>query len=146
MINIYLDTSGSMTEMGKNSAIVYVAKSIQDYCDFNAIKSCCYKLDGSIIENVPSVRFNNDLHTEIDSVMNNSILISDGLFAFKYENIYDIAISIGIGADLHSLEKISKKLFENDNVLSALEYLIFQNNLLDNDEVKESGVEEDDEW
>jgi len=76
----------------------------------------------------------------------NSILISDGLFTFKDKNIYDIAISIGIDADLHNLENISKKLFENDNVLSALEYLIFQNNLLDNNEVKVSGVEEDDEW
>lgn len=39
MINIYLDTTGSMMEMGKDSALIYIAKSIEDYCSFKDINT-----------------------------------------------------------------------------------------------------------
>ncbi len=136
MINIYVDTTGSMTEMGKNSAVIYIAKSIQDYCDFKSIENHFYKLDGTSIKNLPSMQFSNDIRMNINDAKENSILISDGLFDSEDKKIFDIAISVGIDADLLNLKKISKKLFDNDSVLFALEYLIFHNNLL----------EDEDEW
>lgn len=143
MINIYIDTTGSMTEMGKNSAVLYIAKSIQDYCDFKSIENCFYKLDGTSIGNLPSMQFSNNIRMNINDFVENSILLSDGLFDSENKRIFDIAISVGIDADLLNLKKISKKLFGNDDILSALEYLIFHNDLL---ETTAKELEEDDEW
>ena len=143
MINIYIDTTGSMTEMGKNSAVLYIAKSIQDYCDFKSIENCFYKLDGTSIGNLPSMQFSNNIRMNINDFVENSILLSDGLFDSENKRIFDIAISVGIDADLLNLKKISKKLFGNDDILSALEYLIFHNDLL---ETTTKELEEDDEW
>ena len=125
MINIYIDTTGSMTEMGKNSAVLYIAKSIQDYCNFKSIENYFYKLDGTSIDNLPAMQFSNDMKMNIDDAIENSILISDGLFESEDKEIFDVTISVGIDADLFNLKKVSKKMFDNDNVLSALEYLIF---------------------
>jgi len=144
MINIYIDISGSMTEMGKNSAVLYIAKSIQDYCYLKSIENCFYKLDGSIIKDLPSIEFSNDIKMNITDIVENNILISDGLFDFENKKIFDIAISVGIDADFLNLKKISKKAFGNDDILSALEYLIFHNDLL---EITTKELEEDeDEW
>lgn len=38
MINIFIDTSGSMSEMGKDSGVIYIIKSIFDYCKEKNIK------------------------------------------------------------------------------------------------------------
>ena len=144
MINIYIDTTGSMTEMGKNSAAIYIAKSIQDYCNFKSIENYFYKLDGTSIKDLPSMPFSNDIRTNINDAKENSILISDGLFKAEDKKIFDIAISVGIDADLLNLKKNSKKLFDNNNVLSALEYIIFHNNLLES--TSKESEEENDEW
>ncbi len=144
MINIYLDTSGSMTEMGKKSAVLYIAKSIQDYCDFKSIENYFYKLDGTIIKDFPSMKFSNDIKMNICDAVENSILISDGLFESEDKKIFDISISVGIDADLYNLKKISIEVFTNDEVLSALEYLIFNNDLLENS--TEELEEDEDEW
>jgi len=144
MINIYIDTTGSMTEMGKNSAVLYIAKSIEDYCDFQSIENYFYKLNGNIIKDLPSMEFSNDIKINISDTIENSILISDGLFKSEDEKVFDISILVGIDADLLNLKKISKKVFDNDNVLSALEYLIFHNNLLK--KISKELEEENDEW
>ncbi len=144
MINVYIDTTGSMTEMGKDSAVLYIAKSIQDYCDFKNIQTSFYKLDNTEILKLEAINFSNDIQLNIGSIQSNSILIGDGLFEFEDQKIFDISLSIGIDSDLLSLKKVSKKVFDNDSVLSALEYLIYHNNLLDNNSKE---VEEDnDEW
>ena len=144
MISIYVDTTGSMTEMGKNSAVLYIAKSIQDYCNFKSIRNSFYKLDGTLITNLPSMQFSNNIGINSIEAIENSILISDGLFKYEEKKMFDIAISVGIDADLFNLKKISEKVFTNDDVLSALEYLLFHYNLLDNgSEILE---EDDDEW
>jgi hypothetical protein len=144
MINIYVDTTGSMTEMGKDSAVLYIAKSIQDYCDFKCIENYFYKLDGTRIKYLPSMQFSNDIRMNISNVIENSILISDGLFDSEDKETFDVAISVGIDADLLNLKRISKKMFDNDSVISALEYLIFHNNLLETT-LKES-EEDNNEW
>lgn len=144
MINVYIDTTGSMTEMGKNSAVLYIAKSIQDYCDLKSIENCFYKLDGTNIKDLLSIQFSNDLKMNISYIVENSIVISDGLFDSENKKIFDIAISVGIDADLLNLKKISKKAFSSDDVLSALEYLIFHNDLLE--DITKELKEDDDEW
>lgn len=144
MINIYLDTSGSMTEMGKNSAMLYVAKSLQDYFYFKSIANTFYKLDGTTITDLSSIEFSNDIKINSLNTLENSILISDGLFPSEDKVMFNIAIAVGIDADLYNLEKISKKVFDNDDILSAMEYLIFHNNLLEN--ISNDSQEDKDEW
>jgi len=144
MINIYIDTTGSMTEMGKNSAVLYIAKSIEDYCSFKSIENSLYQLNGTVIKDLISLSFSNDIKIDFKSELENSILISDGLFETEDIKIFDAAISVGIDADLFNLEKISQKLFTSDNVLSALEYLIFHNDLLES--APKILEEDDDEW
>ena len=144
MINIYIDTTGSMTEMGKNSAVLYIAKSIEDCCSFKSIENCLYQLNGTVIKDLISLSFSNDIKIDFKSELENSILISDGLFETEDIKIFDVAISVGIDADLFNLEKISQKLFTGDNVLSALEYLIFHNDLLES--APKILEEDDDEW
>jgi len=147
MINIFIDTSGSMSEMGKGSGVIYVVKSIQDYCEFNSVKSNVYKLDGSIVSDILSIKFNENININLlrDFIRNENlvgnILVSDGLFD---EEILDntVSISIGIDADLYNLEKVSLNVFEPENIIEALEYLQFTNS--DSNINKEE--EDDDEW
>lgn len=145
MINIYIDTTGSMTEMGKNSAVLYIAKSIQDYCAFNSIETSFYQLDGTKILDLQSMKYSNEIAINFENHIKNSILLSDGLFPLENKTIFDIAISIGIDADLNNLKIISKKVFTNDEVISALEFLLFHNTL-QLDTIEESKEEDDDEW
>jgi len=141
-MNIYLDTSGSMSEMGKDSSLVYLAKSIEDYCNFKGINTIFFTLDGNIVKDLKSIQFSNDIKLNTNNIKPDSILLSDGLFNTEKENIFDIAISIGIDSDTINLKKISTKLFSNDNVLAGLEYLLFTNNLLS---LNTNSEEEDDE-
>ncbi len=142
MINIYLDTSGSMTEMGKDSAILYIAKSVQDYCTFKSIETTFLKLNGDAISGLESIKYTNDVQLEVQNIKANSILISDGLFNIDEENIFDISISVGIDANILNLQKYSQNVFINDDILSALEYLMFEKDLLENTDVEE----DKDEW
>jgi len=148
MINIFIDTSGSMSEMGKDSGAMYVVKSIQDYCEFHSVKSNLYKFDGNIVSDIYSIQFNENIN--INSLRNfiksknlvGNILVSDGLFD---EEILDntIAIAIGVDADIYNLEKVSLTVFEPENIIGALEYLRFINNDSKNIEEEE---DEDDGW
>lgn len=141
IINIYLDTSGSMVEMGKSSALLYIAKSIKDYCGFKSIETCFYKLDGIKITNLEVVKFTNDVKLIKDTFLSNSILISDGLFEIVGKELFDISIAVGVDADQRHLEAISHKSFTNDSIIDALEYLLFNKDLLG-----ESLNKDEDEW
>ncbi|MEL0649922.1 hypothetical protein V6246_00725 [Algibacter sp. TI.3.09] len=141
IINVYLDTSGSMDEMGKGSALLYIAKSIKDYCKFKSIETCFYKLDKTKIVNMEGVKFSNDVKLSKDNFLSNSILLSDGLFEIEGKKIFDVAIAVGVDADELNLNKFSSKLFTSDNVIKALEYLLFNNDLLG-----KSLNKDEDEW
>ncbi|WWW12528.1 hypothetical protein V7P26_03935 [Arcobacter cryaerophilus gv. pseudocryaerophilus] len=143
MINIYIDTSGSMLEMGKDSALLYLAKSIEDYCSFKDINTNFFTLDTQVIKDLTSIKFSNDIKLDTNKIKSNNILISDGLFKSEEESIFDISFSIGIDSDTLNLKKISTKVFSNDNIIDGLEYLIFTNNLLNSNITQE---EDDDEW
>ena len=142
MINIYIDTSGSMLEMGKDSALLYLAKSIEDYCSFKDINTNFFTLDTQVIKDLTSIKFSNDIKLDTNNIKSNSILLSDGLFNSEEESIFDISFSIGIDSDTLNLKKISTKVFSNDNIIDGLEYLIFTNNLLNSNITQE---EDDDE-
>ena len=143
MINIYIDTRGSMLEMGKDSALLYLAKSIEDYCSFKDINTNFFTLDTQVIKDLTSIKFSNDIKLDTNNIKSNSILLSDGLFNSEEESIFDISFSIGIDSDTLNLKKISTKVFSNDNIIDGLEYLIFTNNLLNSNITQE---EDDDEW
>ena len=143
MINIYIDTSGSMLEMGKDSALLYLAKSIEDYCSFKDINTNFFTLDTQVIKDFTSIKFSNDIKLDTNKIKSNNILISDGLFKSEEESTFDISFSIGIDSDTLNLKKISTKVFSNDNIIDGLEYLIFTNNLLYSNITQE---EDDDEW
>ena len=144
MINIYLDTSGSMFEMGKDSALVYLAKSIEDYCSVKDINTIFFTLDGNIVKDLKSIQYSNDIELDTNHIKSDSVLLSDGLFNTEKENIFDIAISIGIDSDISNLKKISIKVFSNDNILAGLEYLLFANDLLPSNITNEE--DDEDEW
>jgi len=144
MINIYLDTSGSMSEMGKSSAQLYLVKSIEDYCDFKGMKTTVFTLGGNIIKDSKSIQYSNDIKLDTNNINFNSILLSDGLFHSEKEYIFDMAISIGIDSDTTNLKKISRKVFSSDNILTGLEYLLFANNLLSSNITNEE--DDEDEW
>jgi hypothetical protein len=145
MINVYIDTTGSMVEMGKDSATMYIVKSIEDYCRFKSIETSFYKLDGTKITTLEKIIFSNDLKLNFDIILENNILISDGLFDFEHENLFDVSIDVGIDANQLHLNKISKKLFSHDNIIMALEYLIYNNQLLENS-LKTPDEDDEDEW
>ena len=148
MINVFIDTSGSMSEMGKDSGAMYIVKSIQDYCEFHNVKSNVYKFDGNMVRNIHSIKFNENINIGLlrNFIKSNNlvgnILVSDGLFD---EEVLDntISISIGIDADLYNLEKVSSNVFEPENIIGALEYLLFINNDGKNIQDEE---DEDDDW
>lgn len=133
MINVYLDASGSMTEMGKDQGSAYVAKSVVDYCKAYGIDVVINRLDDNTMKDTGKLS---------GSIAENSILLSDGLFGCENGMMFDIAIAIGIDSDRKSLAKISVKTFQSDDLLKALEYLIFNNDLVPSS--KE--VTADDEW
>ena len=141
MINIFIDTSGSMSEMGKSSGVIYIVKSILDYCKEKHIETSLFKLNGEIINDVLSLEFNERIQEiNIDKV-SNSILISDGLLLAN-NSLFDISFAIGIDCDKSNLNIISKRTFEQENIVQALEYLLFKNNALENIIVEEDDDDE----
>lgn len=143
MINIYLDTSGSMFEMGKDSAQLYIAKSIKDYSNFKGLNTTFFTLNGTIMKDLTLIKYSNEIKLETKNIKSNSILLSDGLFHSEEEHIFNMAISIGIDSDTYNLKKISTKVFSSDNILAGLEYLLFANNLLNSNITQK---DDEDEW
>lgn len=143
MINIYLDVSGSMFEMAKDSAQLYLAKSIEDYCSFKDLNTTFFTLNGSIIKDLTLIKYSNEIKLDTKNIKSNSILLSDGLFHSEENCMFDIAIFIGIDSDTVNLKKISTKVFSSDNVLAGLEYLLFTNNLLVSNMTEK---DDEDEW
>jgi len=143
MIDIFLDTSGSMSVMGKNNGAIYIIKSIEDYCNRMNIETVVYKFDKTKIDDIHALKFNDILAIDNFEYNKNSILISDGLFDSTQENVFDIAFSIGIDANQNKLEKISWKVNECENIILGLEYLIYKNDISN---YKSDEKEDDNEW
>lgn len=112
MYNVYIDNSGSMGEMDKINIAIYLARSIKN--------ASFYLLNGQEVDlNSAPLLLNNDksLNIKSDKI---TILLSDGLFNLD-EKIFDIAIGVGIDADIEALQKIATYAYSTNDILSFLE-------------------------
>jgi len=108
MINICIDQSTSMNELGKKDSVDIVLKSL--------------------VESFEDLKISYKIHKfkKIDfSVINdNTILVSDGLFQAQ-EIKKGISLAIGIDADIDNLKQISKKVFEVDDITKIEDYILY---------------------
>lgn len=101
-----------MGEMDKINIAIYLARSIKN--------ASFYLLNGQEVDlNSAPLLLNNDksLNIKSDKI---TILLSDGLFNLD-EKIFDIAIGVGIDADIEALQKIATYAYSTNDVLSFLE-------------------------
>lgn len=115
MLNIYIDNSGSMECQDKLEVAKYIARGIKN-ANF-------YTLDGAKIEvdSLDSISINNDRKISINTGGIN-VLLSDGLLEGD-KNIFDIALAIGIDADVKFLQTIAQKVYTRNEVVGFLAYL-----------------------
>lgn len=120
MLSVYIDNSGSMGEMDKIEVAKYLARSIKN-ADF-------YLLNGKQID-LDLIALDNDkaLHIKACGI---KILLSDGLFNGGKE-IFDIALAIGIDADIRALKEMATKVYSLEETGAFLEHI---NSLLPSDE------------
>ena len=124
--NVYIDNSGSMGEMDKINIAIYLARSIKN--------ASFYLLNGQEVDlNSASLPLSNDksLNIKSDKI---TILLSDGLFNLD-KKIFDIALGVGIDADIEALQKIAKYAYSMNDILSFLEHV---NSLLTMDDESDS--------
>lgn len=114
MYNVYIDNSGSMGEMDKINIAIYLARSIKN--------ASFYLLNGQEVDlNSVPLLLNNDksLNIKSDKI---TILLSDGLFNLD-KKIFDIALGVGIDADIEALQKIATYAYSTNDILSFLEHV-----------------------
>ncbi|OCR13564.1 hypothetical protein [Helicobacter pullorum] len=121
MFNVYIDNSGSMGEMDKIEVAKYVAYAIPN--------ATFYLLNGEQIK-LDFITLNNDNNLCIEAE-ERKILLSDGLFNCD-EKKFDIALAIGLDADINALKKMADVVYTTDNIMMFLESINI--NLLTNDE------------
>lgn len=114
MYNVYIDNSGSMGEMDKISVAIYIARSIKN-ANF-------YLLNGQKIDlDLAPLSLNNDRTLNIKA-SGIKILLSDGLFD-RDEKIFDIALAIGIDADIEALKRNATCVYDMNDIVSFLEHV-----------------------
>jgi len=121
-MNVYVDLSGSMFEMGGKNALEYVLKSLKDYCEFKGIECNFYDFEGKKIDifNLsPKISKLVDLKENLKEGFN--VVISDGYFENKIKlDVYSIAFSAG--SNIRVLEYISKEVFDEAEIIKLVEY------------------------
>ena len=110
MLSVYIDNSGSMGEMDKIEVAKYIARSLKN--------ATFYLLNGRQMD-LDSITLNNDKQINIKAG-GIKILLSDGLFNSD-EKLFDIALAIGLDADIKALEKVSNKVYKIDDIVAFLE-------------------------
>ena len=139
MISVFLDNTGSMQEMAKKEALIYTAKSIEDYCNFYGIQVSFFDISGQSISKIEELKITNQ--KIFPTIKNsNSIFISDGLIKSR-DFQFNVSIGIGIDADLKKLDEISKFVVGPENVIMAVDYLVYSNKMQ-----LLSRNEQEDEW
>lgn len=115
MLNIYIDNSGSMECQDKLEVAKYIARGIKN-ANF-------YTLNGAKIEadSLDSISINNDRKISVNTGGVN-VLLSDGLLGGD-KNIFDMALAIGIDADVKFLQFIAQKVYTRNEVVGFLAYL-----------------------
>ena len=133
-MNIYVDLSGSMFEMGGKSALEYILKSFKDYSDFKEIECDFFDFEGKKVD-----IFNlNPKKSDIKNLKLKegfNVLISDGYLKRVKLDIYAIAFSGA--ANIRNLNFIAKEVFDESNIIKVVEKYISLNK-----EIKE----DNDEW
>ena len=139
MIKILVDTSFSMKELGKKDSIEMVLKSLIDELNLNNLEYKILDFEGKDI-NFKNFSLNNK-QLNFDLLDNNTILVSDGLFEVK--NLQKgISIAIGIDADFSNLENLTKKVFNIDEILKVMDYVLYHFDISES----KINLTEDDEW
>ena len=140
MIKILVDTSFSMNELGKKDSIEMILKSLIDELDFNNLEYKVLDFEG---KNIDFKNFSlNNKQLNFDLLDDNTILISDGLLEVK--NLQKgISIAIGIDANFSNLKSLTKKVFNIDEILKVMDYVIYH---FDISESKINLTEDKDEW
>ncbi|TEY02323.1 hypothetical protein [Campylobacter sp. US33a] len=110
MLNVYIDNSGSMYEMDKIEVAKYVAYAISN-ATFYLLNGNQIRLDFIALDN------DNNLCIEAEG---RKILLSDGLFNCD-EKKFDIALAIGLDADIEALKKMADTVYTIDNIMSFLD-------------------------
>lgn len=110
MLSVYIDNSGSMGEMDKIEVAKYIARSLKN--------ATFYLLNGRQMD-LDSITLDNDKQINIKAG-GMKILLSDGLFNSD-EKLFDIALAIGLDADIKALEKVSNKVYKIDDIAAFLE-------------------------
>jgi hypothetical protein len=140
MIKILVDTSFSMKELGKKDSIEMVLKSLIDELNLNNLEYKILDFEGRDIDFKNFLLNNKQLN--FDLLDNNTILISDGLFEVK--NLQKgISIAVGIDADFSNLENLTKKVFNIDEILKVMDYVLYHFDISEN---KSNLTEDEDEW
>ncbi|WP_104712960.1 hypothetical protein [Helicobacter cetorum] len=154
MLHIFLDTSGSMQEMGKDRGVLYTLKSIIE-CIKNKLDYKIYDFASQELEPETLLKTKKFCDCKIDlkslkffllGLEGPKIILSDGCFHKKdLENIkhplFDFALSVGIDCKLENLKKLSKHVFESSNVVGLIDFLSVY---LNANQDTTQGV--DDEW
>lgn len=115
MFSVYIDNSGSMNEMDKIGVAKYVAYAINN-ATFYLLNGKEVNLESIVLEN------NKSFNIKADGI---KILLSDGLFDNEIfsgnEKAFDMALAIGLDADVESLKKVANKVYILDDVVAFLE-------------------------
>jgi hypothetical protein len=138
MIKVLVDTSFSMKELGKKDSIEMVLKSLIDEFEEYNLKYQILDFEGNDLD-YKSFKLDNK-KLNFDLLDDNTIIVSDGLFEVK-DLKKGISVSIGIDANLLNLKKLTKKVFNIDEILEIIDYILFNFELMD-----KNLEENNDEW
>jgi hypothetical protein len=138
MIKVLVDTSFSMKELGKKDSIEMVLKSLIDEFEEYNLKYQILDFEGNDLD-YKSFKLDNK-KLNFDLLDDNTIIVSDGLFEVK-DLKKGISVSIGIDASLLNLKKLTKKVFNIDEILEIIDYILFNFELMD-----KNLEENNDEW
>jgi hypothetical protein len=138
MIKVLVDTSFSMKELGKKDSIEMVLKSLIDEFEEYNLKYQILDFEGNDLD-YKSFKLDNK-KLNFDLLDDNTIIVSDGLFEVK-DLKKGISVTIGIDANLLNLKKLTKKVFNIDEILEIIDYILFNFELMD-----KNLEENNDEW
>lgn len=137
MINIILDTSGSMSE--RKSALFYTANTVGQYCDILGIDIKFYNLKGECLASLLDIKFFND--ECVFKHMENSVFISDG-FQKINDTQFDGIILIGMDSSSEKYKNNSTIIEKAENAIKVIDYIVSLKCISKNSTQRD----EEDEW
>lgn len=112
MLNVYIDNSGSMAEMGKLEVAKYIARTLNGKL---------YTLNGREIQNLNDLKIENIKEINIKD---SNILLSDGLIEQDIpKDSFKVALAIGVDSNISVLKTFSEKVFSINEILDFLAFI-----------------------